>query len=110
MAAAYAYLTRALMYQLPGQAVFNGQPVNQQLLLSSNASIQQALAFTEEHALYGSQECTSGHAHLSTAARTAALGFAGSLMVSMLLSILQCPCSVRIDRQPITMGKPLMHL
>ena len=55
MAAAYAYLTHALQYQLPGEAVLNGQPVNQQLLLSSNASLTQPLAITEEHALYGSQ-------------------------------------------------------
>ena len=52
MAPAFDYLTQVLLYLLPGQAVFNGLPVNQQLLLSPNASSGSLLAVTEENAIY----------------------------------------------------------
>lgn len=52
MAPAFDYLTQVLRYLLPGQAVFNGLPVNQQMLVSPNASFTSALAITEVNALY----------------------------------------------------------
>ena len=47
MAASFAYLTNVLLYLLPGQATFNGLPLNQQLLLSPQSGISQPLGVIE---------------------------------------------------------------
>lgn len=73
MAAAFAYLTQVLLYLLPGQAVFNGLPLNQQMLLSSDSSVTQPLGVVEPHALYGSQVSLSG-AMFGSAALTSSCG------------------------------------
>ena len=52
MAPAFKYLTGVLTYLFPGQATFNGLPLNQQLLLAPDESISQPLGITEANALY----------------------------------------------------------
>ena len=52
MVASFTYLTNVLLYLLPGQPVFNGLPVNQQLLLSPQSAITEPLGVVEPHALY----------------------------------------------------------